>query len=456
MRTVLGLLQLLALSVSRGDDACTGGLCAAGQADTGLKWCCDARCKKCGGSGCGAADNGASAETCCPAKWTRAQNGTGAAICGAPTDHTCKLPPASQACAVMAMGKARQRKPKRGATDGGGNGRRGSGCHCHGKYSRVYRGACLPSFMVIGSQKAATSKLRWYLSRHPAIDVPKEEAFHSGPNAVAAWDTANDPKMLTSYLEAFEDTCNSTERISGLKMPDYIVMSQKTIQLFHAANPVMRVVVTIREPVARMYSYFSMQLRFGWSPINHMGKNPCMQRRLRELLRRKEAAAASSSKTVVNATKFTSEEIMVTNLECVRPCYANNATGVGLAAEKEIWHDEQIAECRNIYFTPLVHSMYALHLRRWLQTFERDSLLLLRFDDLVLRPIDALQKIADFLALPRFPRGFKVEVGRENYTTIARLLKTGAVTPASLRALESFFAPHDAQLSKMFNGAVFW
>ena len=119
--------------------------------------------------------------------------------------------------------------------------------------------------MVIGSQKAATSKLRWYLSRHPAIDIPKEEAFHGGPNAVAAWDTAANPSLLVSYLEAFEDVCNASGRITGLKMPDYIVMSAKTINFFHAANPSMRVLVTLREPVARMYSYFSMQLRFGWS-----------------------------------------------------------------------------------------------------------------------------------------------------------------------------------------------
>ena len=58
--------------------------------------------------------------------------------------------------------------------------------------------------------------------------------------------------------------------------------------LFHMANPMLRIVVTVREPVARMYSYFSMQLRFGWSPINHMGRNPCMQRRLREVLKAKE------------------------------------------------------------------------------------------------------------------------------------------------------------------------
>jgi hypothetical protein len=63
--------------------------------------------------------------------------------------------------------------------------------------------------MVIGSQKAATSKLRWYLSRHSAIDIPKEEAFHGGPNPVAAWDTSTNPMLLVSYLAAFEDVCSN-------------------------------------------------------------------------------------------------------------------------------------------------------------------------------------------------------------------------------------------------------
>ena len=147
---------------------------------------------------------------------------------------------------------------------------------------------------------------------------------------------------------------------------------------------------------------------------------------------------------------------MMTNLECVRPCYANNASGLGAAARAETWHDERLPECRNIYFTPLVHSMYALHLRRWLATFSRESLLLLRFDDLVLRPLTALDRLARFLELPAFPNTFKVETGRENYTTIARLLQSGAVTPTSLKILEDFFAAHDAALSAMFGGEKFW
>ena len=49
-----------------------------------------------------------------------------------------------------------------------------------------------------------------------------------------------------------------------------------------------------------------------------------------------------------------------------------------------------------------------------------------------------------------------MEYGRENYTTIARLLKSGAVTPQSLKSLEDFFRPHDATLRSMFDGQAFW
>uniref|UniRef100_A0A7S3C3H0 Sulfotransferase domain-containing protein n=1 Tax=Haptolina ericina TaxID=156174 RepID=A0A7S3C3H0_9EUKA len=325
-------------------------------------------------------------------------------------------------------------------------------CICRGSFSKPYRGACLPTFMVIGSQKAATSKLRWYLSRHPEIEIPKEESFHKGPTAVAAWDTKADPTMLSGYLQNFNDVCNSST-ISGLKMPDYIVMSELTIEHFHTENPAMRIIITLREPVARMYSYFSMQLRFGWSPINHMGKNPCMQKRLRALQQRKIAQGHTQH---ANKSIFTTEEIMVNNLHCVRPCYANNASGIGAEARQELWHNENVPECRNIYFTPLVHSMYALHLRRWRKAFSADSMLLLRFDDLVIRPLEVLQRLTKFLGISPYASNFKYEVGRENFTTIQRLLHSGAVTKKSLKMLQDFFAPHDEELHRMFPGQAFW
>ena len=144
-------------------------------------------------------------------------------------------------------------------------------------------------------------------------------------------------------------------------------------------------------------------------------------------------------------------------------------------------------ECRNIYFTPLVHSMYALHLRRWLRIFPREpcsmvkrailaeaelatcgprrprsrardalrlqsraaaarglqrrfgapprrhesssstaefgrpprSFLLLRFDDLVLQPLLALQQLTTFMRVAPLASNFKVEVGPLAIVSIA-------------------------------------
>lgn len=129
-----------------------------------------------------------------------------------------------------------------------------------------------------------------------AIHIPKEENFHKAPTAVIAWDTHKSHSTLANYLLNFDDVCNETV-ISGLKMPDYIVMSNQTIMQFHQVNPKLRIILTLREPVVRIFSYFSMQLRLGWSPINHMGRNPCMQERLTALLARKKAAAAEATAT---------------------------------------------------------------------------------------------------------------------------------------------------------------
>ena len=280
-------------------------------------------------------------------------------------------------------------------------------------------------------------------------------------------------------------------------------------------------------------------------------------------------------------------------------------------------------ECRNIYFTPLVHSMYALHLRRWLRIFPREpcsmvkravlaeaelatcgpeapsisrtrcpaaaeqsrgrpgpaaplwspsaaprellfhcrvgrpprSFLLLRFDDLVLQPLLALQQLTTFMRVAPLASNFKVEVGplaivsiaivsiaivsiamvsiatanfkvevgrhgqsalarsspcgrpplqktgrlrraapqreghlrcvgamrgpaaaprvpacnvaaatpplaiqvgRANYTTSERLLRTGALTPQTLAMLQSYFRPHNDALHAMFPHSQFW
>ena len=397
-----------------------------GRLDGNQRHCCSVDCKRCGGIGCGLKENGPGARECCPVRWE------------------APVPPCTSfqrtRCKLASSPAHRVHAPLRLHNHSSHTNRTGVPCACHGGHAAAYRGRCLPSFMVIGSQKAATSKLRWYLSRHPQVRIPKEEKFHQGPTAVKAWDTAADPTLLEAWLENFDDVCGSPA-INGLKMPDYIVMSNLTVSFFQAANPQMRLVLTLREPIARMYSYFSMQLRLGWSPINHMGRNPCMQQRLKAL--RKGSTAP-----------FTSEEIMSVNLQCVRPCYAPRTSLADVGTED--WHNESNQKCKNIYFTPLVHSMYSMHIKRWLRFFARESLLILRFDDLVLRPLWVLQQVAAFVNVEPYSEGFRVEVGRANYTTMERLVASGTIKRETHDAIKAYLQPYNAALDQMFPSTKFW
>ena len=48
------------------------------------------------------------------------------------------------------------------------------------------------------------------------------------------------------------------------------------------------------------------------------------------------------------------------------------------------------------------------------------------------------------------------QVGRANYTTSERLLRTGALTPQTLAMLQSYFRPHNDALHAMFPHSQFW
>eukprot|EP00964_Phaeocystis_antarctica_P136671 scaffold101129_cov34-Phaeocystis_antarctica.AAC.1 len=186
--------------LGRATGPCFTGLCATGGLAADSRSCCPLRCRRCGGPGCGLLEHGPGAAHCCPARWP----GNASNLCADPRQSRCWMPPHVATCLNKLKGtpshvrptvlsaKPGERDPKRA-------------CRCHGPHSRAYRGQCLPSFMIIGSQKAATSKLRWYVSRHAEIRIPKEENFHKGPPPVAAWDTQTDPALLSRYLDNLDD-----------------------------------------------------------------------------------------------------------------------------------------------------------------------------------------------------------------------------------------------------------
>jgi len=105
-----------------------------------------------------------------------------------------------------------------------------------------------PTFLCIGVQKAGTTSLIKYLSKHPNIFMkPEESHFFSGY------------KLNEENIRNYESTFNTNKPIVGEKTPCYNYL-QYAIDKIHKYNPNIKLVLILREPISRSFSQYNMTL----------------------------------------------------------------------------------------------------------------------------------------------------------------------------------------------------
>ena len=129
--------------------------------------------------------------------------------------------------------------------------------------------------------------------------------------------------------------------------------------------------------------------------------------------------------------------------------------------EAETWHDESQPECRNIYFTPLVHSMYALHLRRWLAAFDASQFGVLWLEQFKRSPFTCLHAIERFVgARPHDYRAHATRnraglwvVGKSKSSQAGTSQADGGakarISPWANKTLHEFYAPWQRRLRRL-------
>jgi Sulfotransferase domain len=190
---------------------------------------------------------------------------------------------------------------------------------------------------IVGAAKAGTTSLHAYLNAHAAVHMsdPKEPHFFAraiNPSIrTKSWDT---------YAEAFRGA--SENAILGDASPSYL-WDPASAGLIHEALPDSRIVVLLRDPVARAISHYAMAVGTG------------LQRR-----------------------SF------------------DNALRADAAIQERIWG------LRSHLYIDL--GMYAAQVRRYLDTFGRDRVLILESATLRKSRRAVLTQIARFLGID--PSGF--------------------------------------------------
>jgi hypothetical protein len=115
----------------------------------------------------------------------------------------------------------------------------------------------MPSFVVIGAQKSASTFLQDLLSLHPEVEMPEGEVRHFEDPFYSRGEVADLPKLYLRPTAGIQ---------RGIKRPDYMGRPEIPARL-HAHLPDAKLLAVLREPVARAVSSYFHMTRHGFVPL---------------------------------------------------------------------------------------------------------------------------------------------------------------------------------------------
>ena len=279
----------------------------------------------------------------------------------------------------------------------------------------IGRTKILPSFLVIGAQRAGTTTLFDQLLLHPDLHGPV------GGRGEVTWADKEihffDERFLlgpTWYRSFFPLTLR--RRWARTRGGDVVAGEATPYYIFHplvpervaATIPDVRLIAVLRDPVERAYSHYQM-----------------MRRSKREDLSFEDALAAE-------ADRLASESEVELEAGTTR-------FRIGTGERRKHYHHRH-----HSYFA---RGLYAEQLERWLACFPREQLLVLAVEDLADRQAETLRRVLDFLGVRPLELHGDAVANQGSY----------APMPSETRAeLESRYAEPNARLVELLGRNFEW
>ena len=243
----------------------------------------------------------------------------------------------------------------------------------------------LPDFVIIGAPRCGTSRFYGLLTKHPNVEraAVKEIHYFNRPERFE--------KGIDWYKRCFSSpgSRESSESITGEATPSYLAHSLAAERMAEI-NPEVKLIALLRNPVDRAYSRYNQRTRWG-SPLSF------------------EEALEVEQELLQNERNSSELPDLVRNL----------------GAEEEASIDL------------LITGIYVDHLRRWHKHFSKEQMLILKSEDFYERTTDTVNRVQDFLDLPREELDLPSHKTRYSYEPM---------NPDTRRKLEAFFEPHNQRL----------
>lgn len=251
-----------------------------------------------------------------------------------------------------------------------------------------------PDFIIIGAQKCGTTSLYQYLIQHPQIVPAAQKEVH--------FFDLNFDKGVDWYkaqFPAFDKCVSQGNSITGEASPYYIfhpLVPQRVYQLF----PQVKLIVLLRNPVARTISHYYHEVRLGY-----------------EHLSLSDAIAQES---------------------------------IRLQGEIEKMHQsETYYSFNHQHYTYLSRGIYIDQLIPWMNLFPKEQFFILKSQDLYTKPNIIFEQVLEFLNLPKYQLS---EYGKYNasdspYPQIGKEIYD---------RLTAYFLPHNRRLEEFLGINFEW
>lgn len=260
----------------------------------------------------------------------------------------------------------------------------------------------LPDVLIIGAQRCGTSSLYKYLGAHPQVipSLRKEvEYFSTSFLEGEDWYRAHFPLKERIFVRR---VIGSGAPITFEATPDYLLDPRAAERAAHLV-PEARIIVALRNPVARAFSQYQHNRRLGLEPLSF------------------EEALDCESERIDGEVERLLED----------PAYRAYPLR------------------RHGY---VARGKYAEQITRWQAWFPPEQILFVRFEDLTADPRATLLAIERFLGLdPWQPKSF----ANHSYGRSGRV-EANAMAGSTQQRLEQVFAPYDEQLDSLVGFQPGW
>ncbi|NND01353.1 MAG: sulfotransferase [Acidimicrobiia bacterium] len=261
----------------------------------------------------------------------------------------------------------------------------------------------LPDVLIIGAQRSGTSSLYRYLGGHPdvAASLRKEAGYFSRYYSNGeAWYRAHFPLRARGR---WHRSIRGRDLISFEATPDYL-LDPRSARRAAALVPEARIIVLLREPIARAYSHHQHMTRLGFETLDFRAAIEAEESRIGE-------------------------------------------------ARQRMTGDDSYASRDYLHFSYLERGHYARQLTSWFDEYEKDQVLVMRSEDLFNRTASAFADVLEHVGLSSWQPS--------DFANHSRLSNPGqsldeALDASTRRYLEAHFAPSNSELFDLLNWEATW